>query len=187
MEQAPPPPQGPRYLAVDGSRLGNSPWLTQIFTRWSAPILIAVSSIAYAATENRSEALYRLGKDLGAGALMAYSSRKFTQSMLTTYFRSKDDSKVIDTQPTHFSPEMLKEKQNAIDYLDRGIVSFIPLHFVSILMLPATCAFAPASEEFAQIKKSLENVASGKWAIINRPPELETSSSPQLMHTPQSP
>ncbi len=172
-----PVPNG-RYLEVNGAPVGAG-LIARTFNRWSVPMLIVSASAFYmAANDEHKEKLKKSMPEtiLFAGGLAAL--QRFYASYLTkSYFKTTN---VIDTQPGQFNAMMRLNQQRSMDYIDRGMPSSKTHLITAAVTIPFTFALLPTCAEYMQTRKMVKNLASGKWALIDR-------EDMQLTQTPRKP
>ncbi len=173
------PKQGGRYLEVNGSPVGAG-IVARIFNRWSAPMLIASASAFYLAAPDKDVVKKEMPEKILFAAGLAVVQRFYASHLTKSYFKSEN---VIDTTPSNFTTVMRLNQQRAMDYKDRGMPSSKAHIITAAVTLPFTFAMLPACAEYIQTRKMVKNLASGKWALIDR----EAMVSAQTENTPASP
>lgn len=176
-----PPNQSARYLEVNGSPVGAG-LVGRIFNRWSAPMLVCAASAFYmAADESDRKALRtQMPKDVLAAAGLAVAQRFYASFLTKSYFKT---THVIDTQPARYTTIMRLNQQRAMDYCERGMPDIKSHVVVTAATLPFTFMMLPACAEYIQTRQMVKNLASGKWALIQREDMVPT----QTGNTPASP
>ena len=145
-------------------------------------MLIASASAFYLAADDSHKV--QLRKEMPEKILFAAgiaAVQRFYASYLTkAYFKTTN---VIDTQPERFTTLMRLNQQRSHDYQERGMPSSKSHLIVTAFSIPFTFAMLPACAEYVQTRKMVRNLASGKWALIDR----EDMQPTQTPRTPASP
>ncbi len=178
-------PDTGRYLERNGNLLTGAPMLKQVFSRWSAGLIVA-SSLAYYGIHHDDPKVFReMGKQAGLAALMSYGFRRVVKDHLSVTF---NDNQVIDTKPVpvqNFTTHMKIGQAKADAYLTQAMlppVIVYPMYAIGTIMLPfGVYALLPPVIEEIQSRKLVKNIAQGKWAVIDRSlMNKDTQSGPAL-------
>jgi hypothetical protein len=170
-----------RYLEVNGAPVGAG-LMARTFNRWSAPMLIVSASAFYAAASepHKAELRKEMPEKVLFAAGLAVLQRFYASYLTKAYFKTNH---VIDTQPGQFNTMMRLNQQRSLDYKDRGMPSSKSHLIVTAFSIPHTFALLPVCAEYVQTRKMVKNLASGKWALIDR----EDMQPTQTPRTPASP